>query len=162
PRPRSLLEGKQAFKAGRVSRQDLDSLYNAAVLDTIQRFEATGSPVITDGEQRKPSFATYPVEGLENLAPDGITIPFADAHVRHLPALTPGPFRYGTYAAEYLELAKQHAHVPVKQAVISASALSLLYPPDGIADYSRDAFVEDLVRENEADIRHCLDKGAIT
>src|SRR5215813_7734297 len=92
PRPRSLLEGKQAFKAGRVSRQDLDSLYNAAVLDTIQRFEATGSPVITDGEQRKPSFATYPVEGLENLAPDGITISFADGHVRQLPRLTAGPF----------------------------------------------------------------------
>jgi hypothetical protein len=29
-----------------------------AVRDTIVRFEATGSPVVTDGEQRKPSFAT--------------------------------------------------------------------------------------------------------
>jgi len=38
--------------------------------------------------------------------------------------------------------------------------LSLLYPPDGISGYSRDAFIEDLLRENEADIRRCLAKGA--
>ena len=31
----------------------LEPLYQAAIRDTIQRFEATGSPVITDGEQRK-------------------------------------------------------------------------------------------------------------
>ena len=50
--------------------------------DTISRLEATGSPVITDGEQTKPSFATYPLSGLENLAADGLTIPFADGHTR--------------------------------------------------------------------------------
>jgi 5-methyltetrahydropteroyltriglutamate--homocysteine methyltransferase len=49
---------------------------------------------------------------------------------------------------------------PVKQAVISASALSLLYPADGIDGYSRDAFIADLVDEAEADIRGCLDAGA--
>ena len=92
PRPPALLEGIQEFGAGRISQQDLDSLYDAAVLDTIQRFEATGSPVISDGEQRKGSFATYPVEGLQNLAPDGVAIPFADGHVRRLPLLTAGPF----------------------------------------------------------------------
>lgn len=160
PRPPALLEGVQAFNAGRASQQELGSLYQAAVLDTIQRFEATGSPVITDGEQTKPSFATYPIHGLENLAPDGVTIPFADGHVRQLPRLTAGPFRYRTYAEKYLEVAKRHAHVPVKQAVISASALSLLYPPSGIEGYSREAFIEDLLRENEADIRRCLRKGA--
>ena len=31
----------------------LDQLCEAAIRDTIERFEATGSPVITDGEQRK-------------------------------------------------------------------------------------------------------------
>jgi 5-methyltetrahydropteroyltriglutamate--homocysteine methyltransferase len=160
PRPPALLEGIREFSAGRLSEQELDSLYNAAVLDTIQRFEATGSPVISDGEQRKGSFATYPIEGLEHLAPDGAEIPFADGHVRQLPRLTAGPFRYKTYAEKYLTAAKRHAHVPVKQAVISASALSLLYPASGIEDYPRDAFIGDLVDENEADIRRCLQKGA--
>jgi 5-methyltetrahydropteroyltriglutamate--homocysteine methyltransferase len=94
------------------------------------------------------------------LKPDGVTIPFADGHVRQLPRLTAGPFRYRTYAATYLEEAKRHAHVPVKQAVISASALSLLYPPDGIPGYSREAFLDDLVGEAERDIRGCLTTGA--
>lgn len=160
PRPLALIQGMQAFNEGRIPRGELDSLSSAAVIDTIRLFEATGSPVITDGEQTKPSFATYPIHGLGNIAPGGVTITFADGHVRQLPKLTAGPFRYKTYADEYLEVARRHARVPVKQAVISASALSLLYPQDGIAGYSRAAFIEDLLRENEADIRRCLEKGA--
>lgn len=160
PRPKELIEAIQALQAGRLSQQELDELYASAIVDTIERFEATGSPVITDGEQSKPSFATYPVHGLENIAPDGVKIPFADGHVRQLPRLTRGPFRYKTHADQYLEMARRHARVPVKQAVISASALSLLYPQRGIADYPREAFIEDLLRENEADIRRCLQRGA--
>jgi 5-methyltetrahydropteroyltriglutamate--homocysteine methyltransferase len=118
--------------------------------------------VITDGEQSKPSFVTYPIHGLEALAPDGVTIPFADGHTRRLPRLTAGPFRYRTYADAFLVEAKRHARVPVKQAVISASALSLLYPPDGIPGYARETFIEDLVGEAERDIRRCLTGGAHT
>jgi len=160
PRPAELIEGVKAFAAGRLSTGGLDALYEEAVKDTIRRFEETGSPVITDGEQRKPSFATYPIHGLPNLASDGVSIRFADGHARQLPSLTAGPFRYETYAVQYLAAAKKHAHVPLKQAVISASALSLLYPAAGIAGYSREAFLEDLVREAEADIRRCLEAGA--
>jgi 5-methyltetrahydropteroyltriglutamate--homocysteine methyltransferase len=35
----------------------------------------------------------------------------------------------------------KYAHVPVKQAVISPSALSLLYPLDEIPDYPREQFI---------------------
>jgi 5-methyltetrahydropteroyltriglutamate--homocysteine methyltransferase len=69
PRPRELLQGIQDFSAGRISRGELNALYDRAIRDTIKRFEATGSPIITDGEQTKPSFATYPIHGLDNLAP---------------------------------------------------------------------------------------------
>jgi len=148
------------FEAGGISRAELDALYGEAVRDTIQLFEATESPVVTDGEQRKPSFATYPIHNLPSFAPDGVTISFADGHVRQLPRLVSGPFRYGTHAETYLEEARRYAHVPVKQAVISASALSLLYPQPGIEGYSQDAFLADLVREAEVDIRGCLEKGA--
>ena len=160
PRPPELVAGMQEFAVGRLSLDKLRSLEDRAIRDTIQRFEATGSPIITDGEQTKPSFATYPIHGLETLAPDGVTITFADGHTRRLPRLTAGPFRYRTYAVTYLQEAKRHARVPVKQAVISASALSLLYPQNGIPGYARDAFLDDLVREAEADIRQCLAKGA--
>ena len=160
PRPPELLEGIQERSAERLSEEDLQLLYESAIRDTIARFEATGSQVITDGEQAKPSFATYPIAGLDNLMPDGVTIPFADGHVRQLPCLTAGPFRYRTHAGTYLDQARKHASVAVKQAVIAPSALSLLYPAEGIGGYPREAFVEDLVRESETDIRECLQKGA--
>jgi len=139
----------------------LAPLYDAAIRDTIELFEATGSPVITDGEQRKHhNFATYCVHGLPNTSPDGFQIAFADGHSRRLSRLTRGPFRYRLYADTYLAVAMRYAHVPVKQAVISPSALSLMYPAEPIADYSREQFIDDLLREHETEIRRCLDKGA--
>ena len=160
PRPPELVEAMRQLASGRISTDTLRPLYEQATRDTIQRFEATGSPVITDGEQSKPSFVSYPIHGLETLAPDGVTIAFADGHVRQLPRLTAGPFRYRTYADAFLEQAKRHARVPIKQAVISASALSLLYPQDGVSGYPREAFLDDLVGEAERDIRRCLMQGA--
>ena len=68
PRPTELIHGMQAFSIGRISRSELDVLYHSALRNTIERFEATGSPVITDGEQGKESFITYPLQGLEILA----------------------------------------------------------------------------------------------
>jgi 5-methyltetrahydropteroyltriglutamate--homocysteine methyltransferase len=150
----------RAAAEGRIGADELEALYTDAVRETIERLETTGSPVVTDGEQRKPSFATYPIHGLDGLAPDGVVIPFADGHTRQLPRLTRGPFRYRTYADEYLACAQRIAKRPVKQAVISASALSLLYPQDGIDDYSREQFLSDLVGEAETDIRRSLDAGA--
>ncbi|HVS60974.1 MAG TPA: cobalamin-independent methionine synthase II family protein [Gemmatimonadaceae bacterium] len=158
PRPIPLIE---AVATGSIAEQDLDPLYEAAVRDTIGRFEATGSPVITDGEQRKyQNFWTYSVHGLVNTAPDGFRIPFAAGHTRRMPRLTKGPFRYKRYADSYLDVALRYAHRPLKQAVISPSALSLMYPADEIPGYSRDEFIEDLLREHENEIRRCLQKGA--
>lgn len=160
PRPAELIAAWNDKRTGRISLEQFDRVAERALRDTIRRFEQTGSPVITDGEQTKPSFATYPLDGLSNLSPDGVVIPFEDGHTRQLPRLTAGPFRYATYASRYLVAAKRLTALPVKQAVISASALSLIYPDSGIPGYSRDAFLSDLVREAEADIRQALDAGA--
>src|SRR5438552_1709976 len=62
PRPLRLLE---AVVAGDGVGPRLDPLYEEAIRDTVARFAATGSPVITDGEQRKyHNFWTYCVHGL--------------------------------------------------------------------------------------------------
>jgi 5-methyltetrahydropteroyltriglutamate--homocysteine methyltransferase len=160
PRPAELIEAITSFHLGKLAPAELESAYNAALRDTIDRLEQTGSPVLTDGEQTKPSFATYPLSGLTNLASDGVVIPFADGHQRQLPRLTSGPFHYGVHAATYLRAARTYTQLPVKQAVISASALSLLYPANGIADYSREAFVADLLDDAEEDIRGALNASA--
>src|SRR5271170_4441807 len=160
PRPPQLLQAMVSFEAGKIGREALDGAYSEALRDTIDRLEQTGSPVVTDGEQTKPSFATYPLSGVQSLAPDGVVIPFADGHQRQLPRLTAGPFRYGIHAGSYTKAARGYTQRPVKQAVISASALSLLYPATEIPGYSREAFVADLINEAEEDIRGALDAGA--
>jgi 5-methyltetrahydropteroyltriglutamate--homocysteine methyltransferase len=100
------------------------------------------------------------VHGLPNTAPDGFKIPFSAGHTRRMPRLTAGPFRYMRHADSYLDVARRYARVPLKQAVISPSALSLMYPPEEIPGYPRGQFIDDLLREHEAEVRRCLEKGA--
>lgn len=159
PRPLNLLAAIEA--AGDDNAAGLAPLYEASIRDTVEQFEATGSPVISDGEQRKyHNFWTYCVHGLPNMAPDGFKIPFSAGHTRRMPRLTGAPFRYKRYADSFLVAAQRYAHVPVKQAVISPSALSLLYPAEGLPGYSREEFVDDLLREHETEVRRCLQRGA--
>jgi 5-methyltetrahydropteroyltriglutamate--homocysteine methyltransferase len=160
PRPPRLIQAIASYQVQAITRDALDKEYSEALRDTIDRLQQTGSPVLTDGEQTKPSFATYPLTGLENLGPDGVVIPFADGHQRQLPRLTGGPFRYGMHADSFLKAARAYTQRPVKQAVISASALSLLYPAKEIPGYSREAFLADLIDEAAADIRGALEAGA--
>jgi 5-methyltetrahydropteroyltriglutamate--homocysteine methyltransferase len=160
PRSSELLNAIEDHTAGRISGEMLHNAQVQALRDTISRFEETGSPVITDGEQTKPSFATYPLTGLTNLQANGVLIPFADGHTRQLPCLTAGPFRYAVHAGSYLKEAQKYSGRPLKQAVISASALSLLYPTADLPGYSREEFLNDLVDEAELDIRECLQAGA--
>jgi 5-methyltetrahydropteroyltriglutamate--homocysteine methyltransferase len=162
PRPPELIAAAQAHERGELDRDRLQALYDAATADTLRRFEATGSPVITDGEQRKyHNFATYCVHGAPNTAPDGFRLQFTGHH-RQLPRLTAGPFRYLQRADAYLGDTLHRACCPVKQAVISPSALSLMYPADDLPDYPRERFIADLVDQHEAEIRGCLALGAHT
>ena len=159
PRPPALQAAMVAAADGLIEPDVLAAAFDEAVADTLSRFEATGSPVITDGEQRKPSFATYPVAGLP-LAAGGVAIPFEDGHSRELPVLTTAPLRYATKAWAYLDAARDLTTAPLKQAVISASTISLMYPASGIPDYPREAFLEDLVGEAVDEMRGCLLRGA--
>ena len=125
---------------------------------------------MTDGEQRESSFATYNLTdtlagtGLaDGLAGDGQFFAiFDDGHNRQLPRITKGPFRYKTYASEYVTKNRAIASHPVKQAVISPSMMMLLWPLEGeIEGYTREQFLDDCVDEAEKDIRQCFDAGAV-
>ncbi|MEM7022430.1 MAG: 5-methyltetrahydropteroyltriglutamate--homocysteine methyltransferase, partial [Pseudomonadota bacterium] len=170
PRPTKLQEALAAYDAGTIGHDDLVREQDAACLDSIKRMEATGSPIVSDGEQRASSFATYPLtdtlggKGLgEHLAGDGQYFAiFTDGHHRQLPRLTGGPFRYTHFAAEYVEEAMKMATKPLKQAVIAPSMLALLYPLDGeVPGYSREQFLSDLCDQCEQDIRKAFAAGAV-
>lgn len=169
PRPAKLQGALADYDAGKITREQLEREQDTACLDSIKRMEATGSPIVSDGEQRASSFATYPLTdtlagtGLaSNLTADGQYFAiFTDGHHRQLPRLTGGPFRYKTYAAQCVEKAKKVATTPLKQAVIAPSMLALLYPLDGeVEGYTRQQFLSDLVDECERDIRQCFAAGA--
>jgi len=170
PRPMKLQEAYAAYDEGKIDFAELQGLQDEAAEDSIKRLEATGEPIVTDGEQRESSFATYPITdtlagtGLaDNLAGDGQYFAiFDDGHHRQLPRLTGGPFRYKTFASEFVEKNKQIATHDVKQAVIAPSMLMLLYPLEGVVDgYPRDQFLSDLADEVEKDIRQCFGAGAV-
>ena len=169
PRPAKLQAAIADYDAGKITKEELKVEQDAACQDSIERMEATGAPIVSDGEQRASSFATYPLAdtlagtGLaDNLAGDGQYFAiFTDGHHRQLPRLTGGPFKYKTYASDYLEESIKLAEKPMKQAVIAPSMLYLLYPLDGeIEGYSREQFLEDLCNECEKDIRQCFAAGA--
>jgi len=170
PRPEKLQNAYQDLDDGKITWEDLQALQDEAAEDSIKRLEATGEPIVTDGEQRESSFATYPITdtlagtGLaDNLAGDGQFFAiFDDGHHRQLPRLTGGPFRYKTFASEFVEKNRKIATHDVKQAVIAPSMLMLLYPLEGeIEGYSRDQFLADLCDEVEKDIRQCFAAGAV-
>lgn len=171
PRPAALQAVFTKYDAGEASRDDLLAAQDAAAKDSVERMEATGSPIVSDGEQRASSFATYPITdtlagtGLaDNLAGDNgqFFAIFADGHHRQLPRLTGGPFRYKTFASDYLKLSVPYATKPLKQAVIAPSMLALLYPlNDELPGYSREQFEADLVEECAKDIRQAFDAGAV-
>lgn len=169
PRPAKLQAAFAAYDAGEITAEALEAEQEAAVKDSIERFEATGSPIITDGEQRWSSFATYPFmttmagTGLNPCcAPGGQTFAlFPDGHSKAMPKLVGGPFRYNEYAADSLVKALKFASKPMKQAVIAPSMVSLLMPLHAeVPGYTREQFESDLVDECEKDIRKAFAAGA--
>jgi methionine synthase II (cobalamin-independent) len=170
PRPMKLQDAYAKYDDGQIPYEDLVAEQDAAARDSIERLEATGEPIVTDGEQRESSFATYPITdtlagtGLaDNLAGDGQYFAiFDDGHHRQLPRLTGGPFRYKTYASQFVEKNTAIATKPVKQAVIAPSMLMLLHPLEGeLPGYPREQFLSDLCDEVEKDIRQCFAAGAV-
>jgi len=136
PRPTYLQKALADYDAGKISHEDLVAAQDRAAKDSIERMEATGSLLVTDGEQRASSFATYPIidtlggAGLaDNLKADGQYFAiFDDGHHRQLPRLVSGPLKYRTYASDYFKKSKPYATRGMKQAVIAPSMLYLLYP----------------------------------
>jgi methionine synthase II (cobalamin-independent) len=169
PRPATLQEAYAAYDEGKIDKAALEVEQEAAVKDTIDRYQGTGAPIISDGEQRWSSFATYPITdtlagtGLApSLGPGGQFFAiFADGHGRQLPKLERGPFAYNQYAADALRKSITYATKPMKQAVIAPSMLALLYPlKDPVEGYSREDFEAKLIDECEKDIREAFAAGA--
>ena len=160
PRPLELIEAIAAMR--RRHRPGLDPLYDEADprhhravrghrLAGHHRRRAAEVPQLLD--LQRPGPAEHRARRLQDPVRRRPRPPHAAAHRRAVPL--PAATRTPTWT-----VALRYAHVPVKQAVISPSALSLMYPADEIPGYPREQFIDDLLREHETEVRRCLQKGA--
>lgn len=159
PRPAALQRAVLEAELGLVSAEALAEAQDAAVAETLQRMAETGSPILSDGEQRRASFATYFLD--QGDASEGpVFAVFADGHHRVVPRLLRAPLRYRVWAADDVKKARALTDAPLKQAVISPSMLSLMVPESGLAGYSRAEFLDDVVTQCAEDIRRSFAAGA--
>ncbi|MFC5338647.1 hypothetical protein [Leucobacter denitrificans] len=160
PRPARLQRTVLDAEIGVVSQAELREEQELAVKDTIERLTQTGSPIVSDGEQRRQSFASYPLAS-DSVEEGPVFAVFADGHHRVVPSLARAPFRFHSWAADDVRAARQYTELPLKQAVISPSMLSLMVPETGLDGYSRGEFLGDVVEGCAEDIRRCFRAGAI-
>lgn len=163
PRPARLQRVVLDAETGLASQAELRAEQDRAVRDTLARLTATGSPVISDGEQRRQSFASYPLgagSDADDVEEGPVFAVFADGHHRVIPSLGRAPFRFRAWAADDVAEARALTSLPLKQAVISPSMLSLMVPAEGLGAYTREAFLDDVVSGCAEDIRRCFAAGA--
>src|SRR5579872_6532787 len=86
PRSGELLAAMTARASGKISDAELAAAQDRALRETITAMEATGSPVISAGSRRSRASRPIRWRGLSWLR-NGVVIPFADGHSRHLPKL---------------------------------------------------------------------------
>lgn len=161
PRSRKLIEAYASFEKGVLSEEELDILATKETIRTIKELESTGSYMITDGEQRKfNGFTSYCLHCSKIVKEGSVGLKFEDGHIRTMPELLEGPFKYNHYAYEHLRITKDNTDLEVKQAIISPSMMSLVYPKKGLKNYSKIEFIQDLIHEHVKEIKGCLDMGA--
>ena len=87
--PLDLQKAYADYDAGTISREDLITAQDKAAKDSVLKMAETGETLLTDGEQRASSFATYPIidtlggKGLaSNLAADGQYFVSPSARIR--------------------------------------------------------------------------------
>lgn len=159
PRPTSLQRVVFDAGTGLASQAELAHAEQQAVEDTLEKLAATGSVIVSDGEQRRQSFASYPI-ATEDVEEGPVFAVFADGHHRVIPGLAKAPFRFQAWAADDVRAARTLTDLPLKQAVISPSMLSLMVPEEGLSDYTRSEFLDDVVSGCAEDITRCFEAGA--
>ncbi len=162
PRNHVLIDAYKKYKKGEFNYSDLCELAEKETLQVMRELEDLECPVISDGEQRKfDGFAHYCLHNSSSYSKQGFVVDFSDGHKRvFAPHLKASPFKYEQTADKFLEFALQHARVPVKQAVVSPSMLSLVYPARGIENYNHEQFINDLIEQHIGEVQRCLKLGA--
>lgn len=180
PRPRWMLEAIHAHISGRLADDVFQETADDAVRLCIQAQERAGVDMITDGEQRRDSYASFVGGLLDNcqLIPITDLLPYVDdpekfelelraldvpaGEVRH-PAVFGKLGRSRPLAVHELNFARTLTDQPVKVALPGPYLLTRTMWLECVSDRaydSREALAEDIVAVLRAELFHLLAAGA--
>ena len=180
PRPRWMIEAMHAYVEGRLSEAFFQETADDAVRLAIAAQEKTGVDVVSDGEQRRDSYASFVASRLDNcqLIPLVDLLPLVDypeefeaelraldipaADVRH-PAVFPRLSRSRPLVAHEVDFAHTVTEKPVKVALPGPYLLTRTMWMECISDQtygSREEIAQDIVRVLREELAELMDTGA--
>ncbi|MDZ5645559.1 hypothetical protein [Nitrospirillum sp. BR 11828] len=180
PRPRWMVEAMHAHVEGRLADQAFHETADDAVRLAIAAQERAGVDVVTDGEQRRDSYASFVASRLDNcqLIPLTDLLPLVDdpeefaaelraldipaGEVRH-PAVFGPLVRSRPLVAHEVDFARTVTEKPVKVALPGPYLLTRTMWMECISDRaydSREALAQDIVRVLREELADLLDAGA--
>jgi 5-methyltetrahydropteroyltriglutamate--homocysteine methyltransferase len=180
PRPRWMVEAMHAHVQGRLDETEFQNTADDAVRLAVAAQERAGVDVVTDGEQRRDSYASFVADRLENcqLIPLIDLLPLVDdpeeferelraldvpaGDVRH-PAVFGRLGRDRPLVAHEVDFVRTVSPKPIKVALPGPYLLTRTMWMECISDRayaSREALAEDVVRVLREEIAELLEGGA--
>ncbi|MFG1426525.1 5-methyltetrahydropteroyltriglutamate--homocysteine methyltransferase [Roseixanthobacter glucoisosaccharinicivorans] len=180
PRPRWMIEAMHAYVEGRLSEAAFQETADDAVRLAIAAQEKAGVDIVTDGEQRRDSYASFVASRLDNcqLIPLTDLLPLVDdpeefqaelraldipaGDVRH-PAVFGKLARSRPLVAHEVDFARGITAKPVKVALPGPYLLTRTMWMECISDRAydtREALAEDIVRVLREEVAELMDAGA--
>ncbi|WP_138472843.1 5-methyltetrahydropteroyltriglutamate--homocysteine methyltransferase [Poseidonocella sp. HB161398] len=180
PRPRWMAEAVHAHVEGRLGEPEFHATADDAVRLAVQAQASAGADVVTDGEQRRDSYASFVATRLENcqLIPLTDLLPLVDhpeefeaelraldipaGEVRH-PAVFGRLERRRPLAAHEVDFARSLTDRPVKVALPGPYLLARTMWMECLSDQAyadREELAADIVTVLRAELAECLEAGA--
>ena len=168
-RPPWLLEARESFEKGTLSREALSEAEDRAITESLAMQEEAGLRVFTDGEARRESWRAGLIEALDGLVPaerpmkwyrDGKEVPPEEIGAGGVAAAAKVSRKHDLTAVEAAFMAG-HAPGTFKITMISSSMGAMIWHPKVSAEvYPTPAsLIEDLVPLQLAEIDRLADQG---
>src|ERR1700742_3802343 len=146
-RPKSLLQARADFKAGKVTAEELRAQEDAAILDVIELQRSAGMQTVTDGEFRRTSWHMdfiYQLDGVTESRDEKIHVEFHNAERtwEYAPPAMHISGKLGvsnTIFADAFTFLREHAH-PDQTPKLTIPSPSMVHYRGGNAAIDRDVY----------------------
>ncbi|MEE2746744.1 MAG: 5-methyltetrahydropteroyltriglutamate--homocysteine S-methyltransferase [Pseudomonadota bacterium] len=167
-RPKMINEAFKLFKAGKINREEMQSIEDKAIKEAIKLQEDVGMQAITDGEFRRASYWSTFVERVEGLEIDDAHFKFhnadGDEHKFTAPVVEGKVSRSISIAGDEFEFVKINTKKTPKTTIVSPPTMHMFRLDKsikpGVYD-SRKEYFSDLSQVYREEIKALADAGCI-